>query len=506
MGAESQSPPVTVTAELGSLNAKPNEGSRFIGSSSGVFFVKTVRNAFSAASNFTQDEEKSTPLDEEIVAGSDVASYDGSRAEEEGSTHRPLQLYDTQGIYNAIGYPPDRELATELTMSYFRTWHKLFPFLHGPSFSQGLESLYATESPKYEIEHISTAVIFQYVFNIASLDRPDLPMPPHSKIRSPKGILFLLGLLVQKHDIPSVQALLACQIYLLAIMALRPASTVGGLITRAALHSGLHRCPFRYEQLSHHECDIRKRVWWTAYSIDRYLTQALGHPLGIQDSDIDVCLPGCKESHRRVIHNRRTSRDPTTQLLLHMPSVAGPNEGPQEVPESASVMPHTPDPETKRRREAALANYAQYSKLIGRVLEVFHKSIHTRRADRNTILELNSDIDSWWNDLPSHLQDLSPGVRADTTDLSAFFNILYHQLILQVNRPSLSLDPLSPEFRSGCQQCIKAGRAIIYLLKEHSAASQTRFWPGFLSAVWMSGLVIAFACQLGWYNVDKCRS
>lgn len=31
--------------------------------------------------------------------------------------------------------------------------------------------------------------------------------------------------------------------------------------------------------------------------IDRYLSQALGHPLGIQDSDIDVCSLTSPELH-----------------------------------------------------------------------------------------------------------------------------------------------------------------------------------------------------------------
>src|SRR6266536_4095296 len=135
MGTDSQSPPVT--AELGSLNARPNEASRFIGSSSGVFFVKTVRNAFSAASNATQNESQASPLDEEIVVGSDAGSDDGSQADTDhaDSIHEPLQrFYDIQSICNAIGYPPERHIATELAMTYFRTWHKLLPFLHGPSF------------------------------------------------------------------------------------------------------------------------------------------------------------------------------------------------------------------------------------------------------------------------------------------------------------------------------------------------------------------------------------
>lgn len=35
----------------------------------------------------------------------------------------------------------------------------------------------------------------------------------------------------------------------------------------------------------------RNRVWWTAYSFDRMWASRLGHPVAIQDSDIEVDFP-----------------------------------------------------------------------------------------------------------------------------------------------------------------------------------------------------------------------
>lgn len=56
---------------------------------------------------------------------------------------------------------------------------------------------------------------------------------------------------------------------------------------------GLHR-KRRAEpktDLIDHEC--RKRVFWCAYSLDKYLSSALGRPRSFYDEDIDQQLPTC---------------------------------------------------------------------------------------------------------------------------------------------------------------------------------------------------------------------
>jgi hypothetical protein len=91
----------------------------------------------------------------------------------------------------------------------------------------------------------------------------------------------------------------------------------------------------------------------------------------------------------------------------------------------------------------------------------------------------------------------------DSFDLSPFFSVLYEHLILSINRPCLSLDPSSPDFCSGLQTCIGAAKGILSALKTQVDKGQALFWPGLLSAAYMSGLVIAFACQLRQYVLFK---
>lgn len=131
-------------------------------------------------------------------------------------------------------------------------------------------------------------------------------------------------------------------------------------------------------------------------------------------------------------------------------------------------------------------------------METFHKSIHVRLASRQNILFLKADIDAWGNDLsqPFPGPTVEDQVQPASLNQDVFFWVARQQLLLLVNRPLLSLDPDSAEFRYAAQICIGAARSIIRTLDSHMVSGGKLFWPGSIHSVWMSGLVMAFTCQL----------
>lgn len=500
------------TSEIGSLTAHSNEDSQFVGSSSGVYFINTVKRAFSAGLDASGSPETEFPNAEDTLVGAEdsprkrlrtASSKPDSASPAAGESPAPWK-YDP-AIAALMGNAPPLELSKVLMMMYFRVWHPLFPFLHGPTFLHAMEKLYSssgedTSAAENHPDRRNTCwtVLLQCIFNLGSLLRPDLELPPTSRIQSPSCVTSLLGSLATRHDIASLQALLAVQVYLVATMSLRLASTFGGCVLRSMMHAGLHRCPFRYAQLSSHDRQLRKRIFWCAYAIDRYLSQALGLPLGIQDSDIDVCLPAAPE-----MHSPRRLRDLQS-------SVSSRYSVPDENDKTEEQSPGDAGPD-HRRKESVLASYVDSGTLTGRALELLHKSILVRSVRRSSVLFLVTDVHKWWNSLPLELQGMSPEVgkqvaAADSDspfDFGPFFNVLYQHLILIIHRPSLSLDPSTAEFCSGLQTCIGAARSILAALKLQVDSRQALFWPGFVSAAWMSGLVLAFACQLKQYVLTK---
>lgn len=522
------------TSEVGSLTTHSNDESQFVGSSSGVYFIKTVRRAFSQgpASSSNAPPGQEFPPAEDTIIGSEDSPCEKHPPTGYGTPYSGIDAGIPQhweyhpSVMQALGEAPPLEQAKELMMTYFKIWHPLFPFLHGPTFLREMELFYsrrrdASSTLCGQSEHKSACwtTIFQCVFNLASLLNSDINLPQISKIKSPTSIHTLLGLFVSRHDTQALQAMLAAQLYLLATMSLRTASTVGGCILRSMLHAGLHRCPFRYKELSSHDRQLRKRIFWCAYAIDRYLSQALGLPLGIQDSDVDVCLPGAREVHNPLSPSGVSQHEISVeQTVTEFPASENRRPGGDTSSERTKQIPHTLSSnndfswrEEQSSREAALANYVISGRLTGRALELFHKSIHVRSVRRSSVLFLISDVHKWWNGLPPSLQGTPPSRNRETTsagddepfDLGPFFTVLYQHLILLINRPSLSFDTSSPDFCSGLQTCIGAARGILSALQAQINGGQALFWPGFLSAAWMSGLVIAFACQLKQYVLSK---
>lgn len=530
--------------EIGSFTASSPHKTEFLGSASGVFFVKTVFRAFARSasgtgsdkqSNATQqssqrveDESVSSRLiDPETPARPDtdspVVRIELEDLDQQHSTTSP-RTYGIKG--HGLGIAPRQEVAQELFSMYLRNWHPLFPFLHGPSLLNTMLSLYehdasaSTQSSQPLQDRICKAVICQCVFNIAAVDWRDQQLAVESRIGSPMQILSLLGFLASNHDLQSLQALLAAELYLLCTMSLRAASTIGGTLTRLIYHAGLHRCPCRYVQIPAEECDMRKRVFWTAYILDRYLSQALGHPLSFQDSELDVCIPGQGEFHKRVLarpQNMNSDSAGGDDVLEHLPRTradqqqsaggrgrAGSSDlgGARSNDEPSSRNPC----EDHGHASEILGHYVLYCRLTGQALELFHKSLQNRTINRESIMELQSNVHAWWNELPAKLQNEYAAAQGEVPSaFTFFFNPIYNQLILLINRPFLSLPPQSIEFRSSLHNCISAARQIITSSKRQAQSKILVSWPGMLSMRWMAGLVLSFACTLNLYPFSKAQ-
>ncbi|KAM0325045.1 hypothetical protein ACHAQA_007582 [Verticillium albo-atrum] len=316
-------------------------------------------------------------------------------------------------------------------------------------------------------------------------------------------------------------------------MSLRNASTVGGLVSKSIIQSGYHRCPHRYAHLSPDERSMRKRMFWSAYVLDRFLSQSLGHPNVIQDSDIDVCPAGVRDLHEPVTQSALSPSSVVGEdTILHLPvnhpdrRAASPRlRGRDEEnstraegddvsgsgSEAADPVPNEPATVSQHRREvqAVLASHIRYSQLIGRMLEIFHKSIHVRAADGHSVLYLKADIGAWGNSLELPRFGIAagqPNSAGRAPDPTIFPFVSYQYSLLLVNRPSLSLEPDSAVFHSAIQACITAGISILQTLEKYSKFGGSLFWPGYMSSVWMSGLVLAFAAQLGMFSVSRAIS
>jgi hypothetical protein len=498
----------TSNHETGSFIPGPHE-SRFLGSSSGVYFINTVKQAFASSRQY--EGSVNLPAAEETVGGEDDLA--SARNSPERGHHYEVII----GAHNntveiitgsaQLGSLPPYDTAQLLAVEYFQTWHPILPFLSGPEFLQDLEALYSDQKTmkggnRIAVDRTRTCylVILQCVLTMGAFSSAN-PSTSATKVLSKSDLLSLVASLASRHDILSIQTVLAAQLYCVSTMALRTASSLGGLLSKLIYHAGLHRCPYRYPQLSNEDRDLRKRVFWSAYTLDRYLAQSLGTPATFLDSEIDVCTSGRPETHKTNSLNANGVPFKAPESKPGTPNEPSPSN--TNTYGSDVTRSHVEEPQEgpANSREVLLANFVEYGRLLGRALEIYHASLNSRNHDPRKILFLRSDVDKWFNSLPEepsgHGED--PGADAQIARFLPFLHVLYEQLIISINRPSLSLKRSAPEFHHGLQVTIRAAKRTILALERQP----NLFWPGYLSSCWMSGLIVSFACQIGLYNTRQ---
>lgn len=489
--------------ETGSLTQpSPHHDGRFIGSSSGVFFINTVKKAFESSQ---QEQPSHLPAAEETVGGEDdfAPSARNSPERVQGfelniNNQRAIEINTSA----QLGSLPPYGTAQQAIVEYFKTWHPIVPFISGPAFLQEMDDMYQdprTAKASGPIpagrQRLCNLIIFQCVLAIGSFSLSDA-MPSQTAVLSKSNLLSLVASLASRHDLLTIQTLLAAQVYCVSTLSLRTASTIGGILSKLLFHAGMHRCPYRYPQLSNEDRDLRKRILWSAYTIDRYLCQALGIPVSLSDTEIDVCVSG-----RREVHGMTPTDLNGVPLPLPTPgpeSHASDSHGEHsDTRASASSMPD----DANMKLEVILANFVEYGRLVGNLMELFHVSLHARKHDPRRILFLRSDVDKWFNSMPSEPTPSYANSGADEQLIRflPFLHVLYEQLKISIHRPSLSLPRSTPEFHHSLQVTIRAAKRTILAMERQ----KTLFWPGYVASVWMSGLIISFACQIGMYSTSQ---
>lgn len=105
------------------------------------------------------------------------------------------------------------------------------------------------------------------------------------------ALKLLDEILMLQVSINAIQVLLLLAIYSLRAPKGPGAWSYVGMAMRMCIESGLHRQRVGFEgEDSDHE-DLRRRVFWSCYCLDRQVSMILGRPFAVADRDIDAALP-----------------------------------------------------------------------------------------------------------------------------------------------------------------------------------------------------------------------
>lgn len=441
----------------------------FLGSSSGIHFIHHVYSAFARRS---ADLQQSRARDKTSVPGEDDRLQRGL-----ADRHDTNELWRQDEIISSPTASFTFDDLVSWTRRYFEDWHPLFPCLHAPSILKIMELL--SDEGLNSISQIDLITIRSLIsISLADSRQADKCIPKIGPIPAvlvfqtvPQVMQDIQRLLTEPSTIPLLQASFTAQLALTSILRLNAASRVGGIITRTAFHLGLHRCPGRFSCFSNEEADIRRRLFWSIYSLERYLSQALGVPLSIRDDDIDVCYPD----------DERHSSLNVTQPYNH--------------------------------RLRLLSHLAKFSKIRGLILELRNKSILHSHAGTVEASRVNGELSQWWNEVyddvnPTEDDDnFHPGTDASSVTFKPYhrllLTILRHEAIISMNRPLLATEKHNPEFKNALQTCIGSSRSLLAALKKYmSSSSDTPLtWPSFTWTAWMACLILMYASWEGEFPV-----
>ena len=281
--------------EVGLMRNFPGDKfSSFVGSASGIHFVRSVYGAIRNP-NLTARIQVQSP-ESDIVPGED--------------DHLPLPAPDTRRLWkdNEVTSGHVSNLAfqdlVEWSGSYFANWHPAYPFLHAPAVLEFFEKISRDGLLSQGSLEGFDMILLRSITSISLADRRQdrasiVPPPPAILVFQSydSAVDSLQSALSRPVSIQSLQAAISVQLFLVSMLRLNAASRLGGLIIRMALQLGLHRCPSRFPSFSSSEKELRQRVFWSLYCIDRSICQSMGLPLSLRDDDIDVCYPS-EERHQ----------------------------------------------------------------------------------------------------------------------------------------------------------------------------------------------------------------
>lgn len=446
--------------EIGFMRESQNDGSAsFLGSSSGIHFIRHVYNAFARRS---ADLQQTRTRDKSSVPGEDDRLQRGNLDTD--------TLWSTEELNLSPNPTYTFEDLVNWTRHYFENWHPIFPCLHAPTVLKMMERL--SHQGLSSMSRLEVTII-RSIITISLEDNRQLEKTASKVGPVPASLVFstvqhvmqdIQSILAEPSTIPLLQSAFLAQLALTSLLRLNAASRVGGVITRTAFHLGLHRCPGRFSVFNSEEAEIRRRLFWSIYCLERYLSQALGIPLGIRDDDIDVCYPGDEQ---------------------HLTTTAATNPG--------------------DHRLRLLSHLAKFARIRGLILELRNKSILHSHAGTVEASHVNGELSQWWNEVYDDVNYLEEDhdVSSQNPVLSPYHRlllmILRHEAIISMNRPLLAAEKPSPEYKNALQTCIASSRTLLAALKKYMSSSSEAplTWPSFTWTTWMACLILMYASWEG---------
>ncbi|KAL1879607.1 hypothetical protein Plec18167_004068 [Paecilomyces lecythidis] len=360
-------------------------------------------------------------------------------------------VVDMESIYQL----PERNLADSLVDGYFDRVHPLYPFLHEGSFRVEYENMWTyptgtrLQPSWHALLNIVCALGFEFCDTVPedNLARTVFPFVDRSRD-------IILSHIYRRGNLEFIQALLLMCHYLQGTLELNECWNLVGLMIRTALSIGLHLNPDNLP-LSTVEKEVRKRVWWGCFIIDRTLSMKFGRPPALQVADAqNVPFPAAIDDQYIIQHGTSSLRQPlgrpaVIEFFLRTIKLS-------KVINDILSRLYTPAAKTESSGPGLL-------------------SVSEQSHILSSVVRLNGELQTWWNDGPVYLREQSTAAESQTFERQrAVLRIRYLQIQILLQRPLLPLfsrhdiedDFLRDVTIAGCRACVRAAHETLQMISE----------------------------------------
>ncbi|KAI5464417.1 fungal-specific transcription factor domain-containing protein [Mariannaea sp. PMI_226] len=447
-----------VANEVSFLSTSAGGDRQFLGSTSGILLASLVKAGFAVTVERPAEPASTTSISH------------GAGSGEWGIDDRAL---------------PPEQLARSLIEAYLAHDHLSYPFLHPRAVRETVNRIYSDAN--FSRTHAFELFMFNMILAIATSQvyKFNWQVLPDAETHHQRATSYLNQVLCEG-GLRALQAmLLLCQFRLSSSTKDASGSLwhIVGIAARMCFELGLHReAMYRLTKPSgpevvpclspqFEENEVRRRCFWSVFSLDRIVSITLGRPLAVCVEDIDVELP--------------------TDDLDEATSPAALSTGDDQ--DSSRIAPSY--------RTSLFVHLVRYRDICGRCLTSLHRSSRVAAQSEADLYQarnsLAAELQAWRTDtnnlnLPE-IDLLTPLAEARSSFRSkAWYELLYHNGVLLLYRPSASTVSSSGD-GSSLQHVFSAAKQSITLYAYLLRSRKINFSWITMHAVFMAGLSYVYA-------------
>ncbi|EIE91275.1 hypothetical protein RO3G_15986 [Rhizopus delemar RA 99-880] len=229
----------------------------------------------------------------------------------------------------------------------------------------------------------------------------------------------IIGISYKRPLVSTIQALLVLSVYVEDEVENEDEDMshwfISGMAIRLAQDMGLHLDCSNWK-IPSYEIELRRRLWYSCYFIDRWGSAQLGRPMTINDDEFDVKLPSPYELGTNV---PRTLAQTIPPLLLQAYTALE-----QKIP-----IYH------------GCSSFIGITKLLGQVLIALYSAKARQQRSKELIYSLEHSLNLWKQSIVTEMIS-----KSEIHEDLPLINISYFTLLIFIYRPFINADTEDPEF------------------------------------------------------------